>query len=111
MKRTTVATAVALGSLLLLTEGAWAAGHWIASDSAFGCRSRDYFSKLIGYAVQKDLAAFKEGLGGGILAGQCTLFKFREEVFIADTAIFSGLVKVRKKGSTAEYWTNIEAVK
>ena len=39
------------------------------------------------------------------------MFTNGEVVYIADTAIFSGLVKVRRRGDTNEYWTNLEAVK
>lgn len=101
---------VALG-LALLAASAYAGDKRISSDSYFGCTSRDYFEKLVGYAAQKDMGAFKQGLAAGILAGQCTTFNTGESVFLAETAIFSGLVKVRREGSMAEYWTNIEAVK
>jgi hypothetical protein len=39
------------------------------------------------------------------------MFKNGEVVYITDTAIFSGIIKVRRKGETKEYWTNTEAVK
>ena len=83
----------------------------IAGDHRFGCSDRDYFDKLVGYAVQKDNDAFSQGLAAGILAGTCTMFKVGESVYITDTAIFSGLVEVRRKGETQEYWTNLEAVR
>jgi hypothetical protein len=83
----------------------------ITGDSWFGCTSKEYHGKLINYAVQKDMEAFKKGLTAGVLIGMCVLFKSGELVFLTDTAIFSGLVKVRRKDEVAEYWTNIEAVK
>lgn len=83
----------------------------IADDHRFGCSDRDYFEKLVSYAVQKDNEAFSQGLAAGILAGACTMFKTGEAVYITDTAIFSGLVEVRRKGETQEYWTNLEAVR
>ena len=83
----------------------------ISGDNWFGSTDRNYFDKLVEYAVQKDNEAFKKALSAGILMGTCTTFKNGEVVFIADTAILSGLVKVRRKGETREYWTNIEAVK
>jgi hypothetical protein len=75
-----------------------------------GCISRDDQDKLLHYAVQKDLDAFRQFLAAGLLTGRCTQFKKGETVYVMDTAIFSGLVKVRRKGETVEYWTNIEAV-
>jgi hypothetical protein len=82
----------------------------ITGDHRFGCSDREYFEKLVGYAVQKDNEAFSRGLASGILAGACTLFKSGESIYITDTAIFSGLVEVRPKGQVREYWTNLEAV-
>jgi hypothetical protein len=111
MKKSVISIGIAFLGFLMIAGTAYAEGKEISSDSYFGCTNRDYFEKLIGYAVEKDMGAFKQGLGAGMLAGQCTMFKAGEEVFIVDTAIFSGLVKVRRHGSMAEYWTNIEAVK
>jgi hypothetical protein len=65
----------------------------------------------VSYAVQKDNDALSRGLATGMLAGTCTMFKAGEAVYITDTAIFSGLVEVRWKGETQEYWTNLEAVR
>ena len=90
---------------------AYAQSKHIVGDSHFGCVSKDYFNKLVGYAVDKDMEAFKKGLVAGMLTGQCTLFKSGEEVFLTDTSIFSGLIQVRRRGDTTAYWTNIEAVK
>jgi hypothetical protein len=83
----------------------------ISGDHWFGCTDREYFKKLVRYAVQKDEEAFSQALAAGILAGTCTMFKDGEVVYITDTAIFSGLVKVRRKGELQEFWTNIEAIK
>ena len=82
----------------------------IVGDSFFGCADKDYFDKLIGFAVDKDVEAFNKGLQTGMLTRQCTMFKNAEAVFITDTSILSGLVQVRRKGDTT-YWTTIEAVK
>jgi hypothetical protein len=92
------------------TPSSIAKSQYIASDSYFGCIRRDYFEKLLSYAVQKDFGALQQGLSAGVLAGQCVDFKAGEEVFITDTASLSGIVKVRRRGSTTEYWTNYEAI-
>jgi len=34
----------------------------ITDDHRFGCSDRDYFEKLVGYAVQNDNEAFRQGL-------------------------------------------------
>jgi len=83
----------------------------ISGKHYFGCRDRKYFNKLVNYAVQEDTKAFSQALAAGIFAGICTMLKDGEVVYIMDTAIFSGLIKVRRKGQTQEYWTNREAVK
>ena len=83
----------------------------ISGDGWFGCADQDAFKKLTQFAVQKDTEAFKSGLGAGILAGHCTMFKNGDEVYVSDTAVFSGLTKVRTKGETREFWTNLEALK
>ena len=83
----------------------------INGTNRFGCSDRELYEKLGSYAAQKDMAAFRQVLAAGLVSEACTKFAAGEEVFIADTAIFSGLVKVRRKGEMAEYWTNLEATK
>ncbi|MGO9451203.1 MAG: zinc ribbon domain-containing protein [Candidatus Binataceae bacterium] len=83
----------------------------ISGDHYFGCSDRDVYQKLIGFLVEHDDAAFAKGLEAEVLTGECRMFQRGETVVIADTAIFSGMVKVRLKGDVAEYWTAVEAVK
>lgn len=75
-----------------------------------GCRDRAYHDRLVSYSVQKDLEAFRRALAAGIMSGMCVEFTPNERVFVTDTAIFSGLVRVRREGETREYWTNLEAL-
>ena len=82
----------------------------IVDDHRFGCTNKEYLSKLIRYSVDKDLEAFKKGLVAGIVSKICTLFEKGESVLVVDTAIFSGLVKLRRKGEIKEYWTVLEAI-
>ena len=82
----------------------------IDGDAWMGCSERDYYEKLITYAVQRDREAWSRARMEGLLSGECVMFTAGEPVFIADTTIFSGLVKVRRKGKLAEYWTATEAV-
>ncbi len=84
---------------------------FISGDHFFGCRERSVYEKLEEYAAEKDTQAFGEALFAELLTGQCRSFQKGEPVFITDTAFFSGLVKVRRKGDIAEYWTVLEAVK
>lgn len=77
----------------------------------FGCRSKESHSKLTEYVINGDMEAFKKLFATSALTNECVHFKAGESVYVVDTAIFSGLVKVRRKGDIAEYWTNIEAIK
>jgi len=83
----------------------------ISGDSWFGCSNREDFEKITGYAVDNDAQAFQQALAAGIYSGSCTFLKNGQVVYITDTAIFSGLIKVRLQGETQEFWTNLEAVK
>jgi len=60
--------------------------------------------------VQEDFEAFEKALAEGVLNGVCTIFEDGEVVYVTDTAILSGLVRIRRRGETQEYWTNLEAV-
>jgi hypothetical protein len=84
--------------------------HRIVSDKFIGCTSRDDNDLLTKLAVQGDTGAFQKALAAGLLTGRCTLFKHGEVVFVMDTAVLSGLVRIRRQGEVVEYWTNIEAI-
>jgi hypothetical protein len=80
-------------------------------DNAWGCADRDTFERLIGYIVDHDMDAFKSGLSTEMLNGNCVWLQKGTAVFLSDTAIMHGLVKIRPQGDTSEYWTNMEAAK
>ena len=83
----------------------------IDGDNNIGCRSRDYHGRLTRYAVQGDREAWVQALADAALSGECTKFQAGEPVFLTDTAIFSGLVKIRHEGELTEYWTAMETVR
>lgn len=82
-----------------------AEGHWP------GCTDRKYLDKLLGLVAEGDVEAFQKAYIAGRVAGICTMFETGEVVYLRDVGLFSGVVRVRRKGETREYWTNIEAVK
>lgn len=82
----------------------------INGDSWFGCTSKEYFQKLQSVVSQGDKEAFSRGLQIGLIAGQCVQFRSGEAVYIEDTAIFSGMVQVRRVGELGSYWTLYKAV-
>lgn len=83
----------------------------ISGSTRVGCVNRAYFEELVGYAVGYDDKAFDQALASGVALGVCVQFENYQSVFIVETALFSGLVRVRPEGQIAEYWTNLESVK
>lgn len=103
-----------LGKIIAITfltssSLAFADSKTILSDGYFGCIDENKFKKIVTYVSQGDREAFKQSLGTEILSGKCTMFSKGEEVFLVDVAMLSGMVKIRRKGDTTEYWTNREA--
>ena len=75
-----------------------------------GC-IREYHDKLVDFSVARDKIAFGKVMNEGLSLGVCTTFKVGEPVHVTDTAVFSGIVKIRRLGSLDEYWINTESVK
>ncbi len=98
-------------SVALRTAPAVAQSRSISGDSYFGCVTRELREKIGLYHIDGDKQAFKDAMLAALQSGTCTVFKSGEEVYVTDTAIFSGMVKVRRKGQTVEYWTSLEAVR
>lgn len=80
------------------------------SSAHFGCVHREYLGQLTKYRLDNDQAAWMSALRSGTANGECTQFAPREQVYVDNTALFSGLVKVRKQGETQAYWTFMEAI-
>lgn len=79
-------------------------GDW-SGDSAVGCQSRNYYETIVRHASQ-DPEAFRQVM----LSGDCVVLAKNETVYIVERALFSGLVKVRRRGELVEYWTASDAV-
>ncbi len=77
----------------------------------FGFRNREHMEKATQFAVQGDKDAFAKFMMNAMAAKAAIAFKAGEKVYLDDTAMFAGLVKVRRKGETEGWWTNFEAVK
>jgi len=101
---------ILMGLLDPMFEHGEAESRRISSDTFFGCTDFDYHKQLTNYAVQKDRETFTKSLTDGLLLGKCTLFKSGEEVLLVDTAFSPGLIKLRRKDDTVEYWTIREAI-
>ncbi|GMV28554.1 MAG: hypothetical protein AMXMBFR59_06790 [Rhodanobacteraceae bacterium] len=96
---------------LLAVSGTAFSGEMTVRKDGVGCRSQDDYSTLVKLAASGDEQAFGQAYTAGILAGLCVKFTPGETVYLEDTAIFSGQIKVRKKGEVAGYWTAIETAK
>lgn len=82
----------------------------IKGRGAIGCVERSRLEQLTRLAVDGDRVAWQKSLLAAYLSQECTPLKLGTAVFIQDTAIFSGLIKVRRQGETVGYWTTIEEV-
>ena len=86
-----------------------AADRHITDGDRIGCHSRETYEKLTTFIAQGDKDAFKQLLVVSVASGDCTVFDAGEPVFIDDTALLSGMVKVRRKDEIDGYWTAIES--
>ncbi|MFV0676693.1 hypothetical protein [Variovorax sp. tm] len=84
--------------------------HIVSRGSSAGCASKEAYEQLTKIAVQGDKEAFTKALAAGVLSGQCVIFKRGQVVFIDDTSIFSGLVRLRPQGQVQAYWTAMETI-
>jgi hypothetical protein len=71
-----------------------------------GCPDQNHVQSLLLDAAEKDETVFEQTFA----AGDCTWFKAGEPVFVTDTAISSGLAKIRRQGDGTEYWISIMAI-
>jgi len=76
-------------------------GGYVASTSI------DKLDKAVEYVVQGDKVAFDTFINQNT---DVIILKSGIEVFITDTKILGGQVKIRPKGQTFELWTSLEAV-
>lgn len=71
-----------------------------------GCRTEEQFS----IANQSILQHDGQALARMVLTNQCTTLARGSIVYLVDTAIFHGQIKVRQRGQTEGWWTAIELV-
>jgi len=84
--------------------------YGIRGGSYVGCTDREQYKKLIHYGNSKDFEAFARAMSLGRLNGTHTAFKNGERVHLVD-ATWTGLIRVRRRGETIEYWTASGAIK
>lgn len=82
----------------------------VVKNGLFGCVDKGYFHKLVRFRTENDLVAFNNSLERARESGLCTAFIKGEPVFLSETEIMTGLIKVRRKGEDLEYWTFMEII-
>ena len=79
---------------------------YVTKSGYLAAITEDALDKAIEYIVQKDNAALQQLMSTGMVFQ----LKAGIPVHVVDTKMFSGKVKIRPRGSTAEVWTLIEAI-
>ncbi len=78
----------------------------ITKSGYIASTSKELLDKAIEYIAAKDNAALQKILETKLVF----VLKAGLKVYVVDTKIFSGMVKIRPVGETVEVWTLIEAV-
>ncbi|HZT07812.1 MAG TPA: hypothetical protein VFC51_12330 [Chloroflexota bacterium] len=92
-------TLVALMFIIGLAAPVWAQRpRKVNGDGYIGCQDWDQFKKLVHYAATGDKEAFQKGLMLALMTGECIKLKADQPVFIVETALLSGALKIRPQG-------------
>ena len=83
----------------------------VAKDHQIGCVEKDDYKRMVSYAIHGDMVSFQQALTEGLKTGTFTQFKLGEPVYLEDTSFWEALVKLRRPGETASYWTATDTVK
>lgn len=76
----------------------------IEGDEVFGCRTRPTMERFLRLRSDGDKAAFGRILMESYRSGECRDLLRNQIVYLSDTAVLSGLVKVRPEGGIDELW-------
>ena len=69
---------------------------------AIGCLEEDRFRQLMGL----DEAAFQKAVVRFVMSGECTVFEEGEDVYLAELAGLSSVVRIRRVGEIDSYWAS-----
>jgi hypothetical protein len=98
---------LALATVALLAVSEAAEGQSRRTKSGYAaCLTREDHSQFTRYIVNRD----QEAAASLIAQSRCIMLRAGVEVFIEDTKILGGQIKIRPKGATIGLWTNIEAI-
>ncbi len=76
-----------------------------------GCKDKGDLESIKRYVSQNDDIAYKKQMIATIGTGRCIFLEHFDEVYIVDIDSWGGVVKIRKKGDTNEYWTYKNAIR
>ena len=96
--------AIKAAMLILIMSAITALADGTITAPTLGGASKDVTDQLVRYASDQDRTAVLRL----ILSGSATLLNSGQRVHLVETALFSGLVKVRIQGSIREWWIPIE---
>jgi len=109
-----VKSVVTVAAAIFLALGAERAGAEqaarVSGERYAGCRTQQELQKLNRYAAQGDENGWANAMAGANMRGECTMFRKGEPVFVIGQATASGLIRVRRREQSKEYWTLSEAV-
>ena len=100
---------LATAAILLAASTAQAREYHVSEDAP-ACRDKDFFMKIVMAKADGDTEAVNKLTTLADASGTCMVFSPGEQVFVTDTTL-SGLVKIRRKGNVAEYWTESDWIK
>lgn len=92
--------------LTVTAHGSMAAG--IVRDDDFACRSFERVKQLYRLAQNGEVATFKALLDEGFATGDCR--RWRKGQMVAEMDRDGGLVCLAPSGTTACYWSPVEAI-
>ena len=105
MKRMLLVAVMLIVTMFFMVSPAYAIQFEISGDNHIGCKDKDYIKKLLKEAKEGDESAVINDVMLGKLSGECAALENGLEVSVTDiSAISEGLVKIRKSGSTSEFW-------
>ena len=106
LKKTIIMMTIILLFIVIGNNYVLAQNIRITKSGYIASASKELLDKAIEYASVKDVAAFQKLLDTKLVF----VLKAGLKVYVVDTKIFSGMVKIRPVGETVEIWTLIEAI-
>lgn len=73
--------------------------------AAFGCRDADELRRIVRYSAQGDEVASMKLFFIDMANGEYRSLKPGTTVYVSDTDVFAGLVRIRRKGELSRWWT------